>query len=318
MNERTEFDSPIFKILANNDTGQAVGHQGGIVIPKELDQYFPNLASKIDFSNPTVDETITISLYVGNDPKGIVQSRYQYQTWGQTRSPERRLTTNLTAIRKIAHANDVLLIERHLINSKFYRLQLIQPSDPKFELVKSKIGNRRWGPLDKSDAPATEQAVLEALGEQEDHESKPFQMFDNMAILIETKVSKIARSRAFQQSVTRLYQCRCAVCNQGFVTPNSLSEIEAAHIVPRGMKGSDDARNGLALCRSHHWAFDHGLFGVAPTGLIFVPQKILKLAQNQSLSIFASKKLVEPSKSSLSPSPVALKWHIDNIVKQHF
>jgi putative restriction endonuclease len=39
-----DFDAPLFNVLAHNDTGQAVGHQGGIVIPKDLDPYFPQLS----------------------------------------------------------------------------------------------------------------------------------------------------------------------------------------------------------------------------------------------------------------------------------
>ena len=37
------WDSPFFKRLANNDTGNARGHQGGIVVPKDLRQFFPEL-----------------------------------------------------------------------------------------------------------------------------------------------------------------------------------------------------------------------------------------------------------------------------------
>ena len=40
------WDAPFFKLLANNDTGAASGHQGGVVIPKELRPYFPSLNPK--------------------------------------------------------------------------------------------------------------------------------------------------------------------------------------------------------------------------------------------------------------------------------
>jgi putative restriction endonuclease len=43
MNDLTIFDRPMFKRLAPNDTGAAPGHQGGIVIPKDLGPYFPDL-----------------------------------------------------------------------------------------------------------------------------------------------------------------------------------------------------------------------------------------------------------------------------------
>src|SRR5580704_14499999 len=113
MDEIEQFDRPLFKKLASNDTGAAPGHQGGVLIPKDLDKYFPQLFTHVTQLSPTVDEYITAALFIGNSLQQIVQSRYQYQTWGGTRRPERRLTSNLGAIRHVANAGDYLLIERN-------------------------------------------------------------------------------------------------------------------------------------------------------------------------------------------------------------
>ena len=51
-------------------------------------------------------------------------------------------------------------------------------------------------------------------------------------------------------------------------------EVDAAHIVPRSMFGSDDARNGLALCKRHHWAFDKGMLGIDDDRKIVVPSVV--------------------------------------------
>lgn len=40
--------------------------------------------------------------------------------------------------------------------------------------------------------------------------------------------------------------------------------IQAAHLVPKSNRGSDDARNGLPLCANHHLAFDRGYWCVDP------------------------------------------------------
>jgi hypothetical protein len=40
--------------------------------------------------------------------------------------------------------------------------------------------------------------------------------------------------------------------------------IVAAHIRGKAHAGSDDWRNGLPLCHTHHAAFDGGLFDVEP------------------------------------------------------
>src|SRR3546814_1056047 len=72
-------------------------------------------------------------------------------------------------------------------------------------------------------------------------------------------LKRIARSRAFRKAVIAAYGGRCAMCGGGATAPDGRSEIEAAHVIPRGMAGADDVRHGLSLCRLHHWAFDNML-----------------------------------------------------------
>lgn len=125
MDELSDFDRPVFKQLAHNDTGKAKGHQGGIVIPKDLDAYFPQLLGSTSADNPTLDENIRAVLVVGGREIGTVDTRYQIQTWKGERNPERRLTSNLGPLRDQADANDILLIERNLDDRSLYRLTLL-------------------------------------------------------------------------------------------------------------------------------------------------------------------------------------------------
>ena len=89
------FDYAVFKVLANNDTGGAPGHQGGIVIPKDIADFFPPLPSVTSAENPTVEAILTADLFREGHFLETIQTRYQHQTWGGNRSPERRLTANL-------------------------------------------------------------------------------------------------------------------------------------------------------------------------------------------------------------------------------
>ena len=66
----------------------------------------------------------------------------------------------------------------------------------------------------------------------------------------------------FKFNVFKRYGSRCAVCD---IIHKEL--LEAAHIVPRSVHGSNDARNGLVLCYLHHRAFDVGLFTFEPNTL---------------------------------------------------
>lgn len=56
--------------------------------------------------------------------------------------------------------------------------------------------------------------------------------------------------------------------------------LEAAHLCSVEDDGSDDPRNGIALCRNHHRAFDRPsfLFGVNPDSLEIVPSRGLSLS----------------------------------------
>jgi putative restriction endonuclease len=73
------------------------------------------------------------------------------------------------------------------------------------------------------------------------------------------------RSSAFQFEVLKRYGARCAVCD---IAVSQV--IDAAHLCPVDDDGSDDARNGLPLCATHHRAFDAALFGLDPDGLRIV------------------------------------------------
>jgi putative restriction endonuclease len=316
MDDLNEFDRPLFKKLAHNDTGAAAGHQGGILIPKELDKYFPQLSGKVSEEAPTVDENIRAGLFVGDNPVGIVSTRYQYQTWGATRQPERRITSNLGPLRNVANAGDYVVIERSIADRTFYRLRLLRAGTPEFKDLGRHAGTRRWGPVSAGEQPVSEPEIAVALGHQLAHEADPLVLFDNDATFSESRTKRISRSRAFQIHVSQLYQLRCAVCEEALQSPTGLGEAEAAHIVPRHLKGADDARNGLSLCRTHHWAFDHGLFGVNHASQVHIPKSVSALPSNAHLTPFDSKPLMAPTDPRLRPAAQALDWHMNNVVNR--
>jgi predicted restriction endonuclease len=77
------------------------------------------------------------------------------------------------------------------------------------------------------------------------------------------------RKDSFRQRVREAYDTKCAICGQRITDPSgSYVEGIAAHIYPvSGVVpedqlegGPDTIRNGLYLCRTHHWTFDHDWF----------------------------------------------------------
>ncbi|GAA1481173.1 HNH endonuclease [Gordonia sinesedis] len=64
----------------------------------------------------------------------------------------------------------------------------------------------------------------------------------------------------FRASVMRAYETRCAVCS---LRHGEL--LDAAHIVPDSdEEGIAAVRNGLALCKIHHAAYDRQILGIRP------------------------------------------------------
>jgi putative restriction endonuclease len=309
-----DFDAPLFKILARNDTGKAAGHQGGMVIPSDLDPYFPQLSRRVSAEAPTQEEIITAELFVGSQFVATVETRYQFQTWGGTRSPERRLTRNLGAIRNVADGGDMLIIERGIQNDRHYRLRLVKVSDPLFAVLQQRIAPLRWGLLDARLEPVREIMVDDAEVQLELAEQQPFQLFEADAGQVVARSVRIARSRAFQRHVSRLYGFKCAICGGGLVHPAGRSETQAAHIVPRRLSGSDDARNGLQLCRAHHWGFDEGLFTIDRQYRVVVPSIVGGIASNAQLMQLAGQAIALPTDQRLLPSVDALVWHAENIL----
>ncbi len=79
-----------------------------------------------------------------------------------------------------------------------------------------------------------------------------------------------ARDAAFTRLVKEAYDDTCAMCRQSRETTDGQPEVEAAHIYPKEQNGRDDIRNGIALCRLHHRAFDSGWLSLTDDYTILV------------------------------------------------
>jgi hypothetical protein len=66
----------------------------------------------------------------------------------------------------------------------------------------------------------------------------------------------------FKFRVLKRYGPYCVVCGL-----NNAELLDAAHLRPKSESGSDDPRNGLVFCPTHHRAFDMRLFAIEPETL---------------------------------------------------
>lgn len=130
------------------------------------------------------------------------------------------------------------------------------------------------------------------------------------------QVSASKRDEAFRELLLDEYDYACAVCNRKFRL-GDLYEAQAAHIIPKRLNGTDDPRNGLALCRSHHWAFDAGLWTLTPEYEVLISPVAQKAERrNFELVELDGRSLREPLRDVMVPHPKAVDWHKQNVWRE--
>lgn len=132
----------------------------------------------------------------------------------------------------------------------------------------------------------------------------------------------VFRSRGFRQAVIEAYDCKCSFCGLKLPSPDLLAwEVEAAHIVPNKLRGKDDVWNGLALCRTHHWAFDVGWLTVSHRLGVQISSRIEKVpaefGQMENVNLIrmfkdGNAKIGLPKDRNCFPYESALDWHRTN------
>jgi putative restriction endonuclease len=117
---------------------------------------------------------------------------------------------------------------------------------------------------DEGRAALEEQATINA--EAYDY-SKELEEKAHLPLVKETletdAYKRAARDQGFRRIVVTTYDHRCALCGLRIITPEGHTVVDAAHIVPWSKSKNDDIRNGMALCKLCHWAFDEGMMGVS-------------------------------------------------------
>ena len=122
----------------------------------------------------------------------------------------------------------------------------------------------------------------------------------------------LKRDRAFREIVVREYDFTCAVCEMKFRL-NSLVEATAAHIIPKHKNGPDDPRNGLALCRTHHWAFDNGIFTLTDEHEVMLSPLVEQAdSHNFALMEMQQKPILLPANEVFQPHSDVIRWHREN------
>ncbi len=126
-------------------------------------------------------------------------------------------------------------------------------------------------------------------------------------IIAETK--RRLHQPVFRATVMRAYGSRCALCS---LRHGEL--LDAAHIVPDGVAGGEPVvRNGLALCKIHHAAFDARIIGIRPDLGVEVRQDLLEEIDGPMLrygiqGLHGGRMMIVPLARSERPDLQRLEW----------
>ncbi|MFW6111045.1 MAG: HNH endonuclease [Thermoproteota archaeon] len=116
------------------------------------------------------------------------------------------------------------------------------------------------------------------------------------------------RSAVFSKKIKKIYNETCAFCGSERYSPEGNPEVEAAHIYPKEENGADDLRNGLALCKLHHWAFDCGWLALTDDLRIIV-KKDTEVEEPKSFEPLEGNKIKVPDNSQFSPHVKFIRAH---------
>ena len=123
------------------------------------------------------------------------------------------------------------------------------------------------------------------------------------------QISRQKRDAAFRSIVLANYGHTCAVTGQKFRSARHV-EADGAHIIGKEVRGTDDPRNGIALSKSAHWAFDRGIFTISDQYEIVVNPKVSSASfANFPALEFDRREIRVPVDPYYRPHPEALAWH---------
>lgn len=132
--------------------------------------------------------------------------------------------------------------------------------------------------------------------------------------LTEVISSRRVRDASFRyQIIEKVYEGRCALSGLKQTNGNGRAEVDAAHIRAVAADGPDTVRNGIALSKTLHWAFDRGLVSIGDDGSILSVERGLDPMIRGLLR--PDGQAVLPSAADLRPHPSFLEWHRSTVFK---
>lgn len=122
------------------------------------------------------------------------------------------------------------------------------------------------------------------------------------------------RNQLFAKEVLANYRYRCGVCGFSSVFNSIPFGIDAAHVFWHAYGGPDDVSNGIALCKTHHWALDRGVITIKPKTFEIVVSPRFVAQENNSIAVLEQLNgTFITNIRETPPSDYFLEWHNENV-----
>lgn len=334
-----QFDEVYIHRCYENELGYRAGvpKKAGrfLFIDKKTTQFFPHL------STLELNDNILINLLDSNN--NIILSNYIYHnSKTATINPKEKrdeyrlyITNEIDINRDLFKPNDIIVFTKYKIDNQLYfKLNLfpVEESNDKYQqlntfLIKAKTGMREVNHLlvnidlvdflkvdieiNEEEKIIPEQTIDRIITNQK-------HLLDNLEET--SKVDKevpsdetgLIKSNNFRDIVLFAYMGKCAITGKS-ITYESLSNLEAAHIMPQSHNGPDAIPNGLALSRDLHWAFDKGFFTIRYSSDMYLVDVHDKVKENEVMKEIDGHEIFKPSDSRFRPHNNALEYHQKHI-----
>jgi putative restriction endonuclease len=246
-----------------------------------------------------------IALTPGWNPT-IYNPFYRLQNEGFWHLRRWRNTAPPTSVRQLQNVGAYAVLDDAL----FYFLRI-----PEYrEIIRQTLIDRYFPELRQDIEYLTIEQEAEEYSEQLLQDTQhPFSIHrDVESIQVETPI----RSAGFRRAIMQVYAYTCAVCALNIRALSGESVTDAAHIIPFSVSYNDDIRNGISLCKSHHWAFDTGLISVNEAYEVIVSPSMTEQGPTASmLTQLRNKRIWLPSGCEYRPAPEALAWHRQTVMR---
>ncbi|MFC1889377.1 HNH endonuclease [Thermodesulfobacteriota bacterium] len=168
--------------------------------------------------------------------------------------------------------------------------------------------------------PGHRERLLEIIREEREiggYEQILEHSLDDKSLLKDTLApQEPIRNAAFRRVVVIAYDYRCAACGLRIILADGPTIVDAAHIIPFRESRDDDPRNGMALCKNHHWAMDRNLIAPGTDHAWHVSGSLDdRLEGQRDLLSLQKRTIILPREAKYHPKQEALAWRQRNLIR---